>query len=160
VGQIFERAKEELGQWEFLAFKLSSGREYECEEILRIVAKMRYRWMAKAGKPPAAFLMSEGMRAAVCAAQGYMVLHNPSNITAFGVPVECMKAGESLCGANILLVGDFVRRRAGRKVEGHSVGYFVGAEMREDEKTQASLLKVDASNGFWTVFHVDKKMEG
>lgn len=155
MGKISVRAKEELGQWGFLAFKLSSGREYDCREILRIMAKMRDWWMAKVGEQPAAFLMSEGVRAAVCAAQGYMVLHSPSNITTFGVPVECMRPGDSLCGAHILLVGDFVRRRAGHKVEGHSVGYFAGAEMLEDEKTQASFLQVDASNGCWTVLPVD-----
>ena len=155
MGKIFVRAKEELGQWGFLALRLSNGREYECEEILRLMGKMRHRWLAKVGEPPAAFLMSEGVLAAVRAAQGQMVLYSPQKITAFGVPVECMLPGESLCGAHILLVGDFVRRRARRKVEGHSVGFFIGAEMLEDEKTQASFLKVDASNGCWTVLPMD-----
>ena len=155
MGEKIKKVKEELCPWGFLALRLSNGREYECEEILRLMAKMRYRWMAKVGEPPAAFLMSEGVRAAVCAAQGYMVLHSPSNITAFGVPVEGMKAGEILCGAHILLVGDFVRRRGWSKVEGHSVGFFTSGEMLEGEKTQKSFLRVDASNGCWTVFPVD-----
>lgn len=155
MGKISVKAKEELGQWGFLAFKLSSGREYDCGEILRIMAKMRDRWMAKVGEQPKAFLMSEGVLAAVRAAQGQMVLYSHQKTTAFGVPVECMMPGESLCGAHILLVGDFVRRRFGHKVEGHSVGWFIGAEMLEDEKTKASFLKVDASNGCWTVLPVD-----